>query len=237
MAYRLRVYAPSAGISRIRITIDSRNYTGDPAGDSTPAWDSQTDYGGTLTSDARISATAESGYEISACIVRIDDYSYELPGMSSYTYTYSESDSNIFVRFEVTEVVQYSVTLEYDANGGSGAPRDETWYGEDPSGYVDIYISEDIPTRDGYTFLGWAWEDPDATRPTHYPGDHDDAWGSENGEVYTLYAVWEEALSDGAVWIYHGGSWKRYMVFVCRNGTWRQVVPYVYHNGSWQRCT
>jgi uncharacterized repeat protein (TIGR02543 family) len=42
-------------------------------------------------------------------------------------------------------------TVSYNANGGSGAPGNQTkTYG------VDLTLSSTIPTRSGYNFLGWA---------------------------------------------------------------------------------
>ena len=49
---------------------------------------------------------------------------------------------------------QYTYTLHYDANGGSGAPADQVV--TSTALYVQIPVSSTIPVRDGYTFKGWA---------------------------------------------------------------------------------
>ena len=49
---------------------------------------------------------------------------------------------------------QYTYTLHYDANGGSGAPPSESKISSEYQ--VSFLISDKIPTRDGYTFKGWA---------------------------------------------------------------------------------
>lgn len=49
---------------------------------------------------------------------------------------------------------QYTYTLYYDANGGSGAPPSQSVTSSEF--HVWVPISEIIPTRDGYTFMGWA---------------------------------------------------------------------------------
>ena len=49
---------------------------------------------------------------------------------------------------------QYTYTLHYDANGGSGAPPSQSV--DSSEFHVWVPISEIIPTRDGYTFMGWA---------------------------------------------------------------------------------
>lgn len=72
-----------------------------------------------------------------------------------------------------------SYTITYNANGGSGAPQNQTrWYGE------TLWLSTTRPTRTGYTFLGWA------TSPSggvaYQPGA---AFTGDYG--MTLYAVWQ----------------------------------------------
>ena len=49
---------------------------------------------------------------------------------------------------------QFTYTLHYNANGGSGEPPSQSKTSSELS--VWIPISEKIPTRDGHTFKGWA---------------------------------------------------------------------------------
>ena len=81
-------------------------------------------------------------------------------------------------------VGKYSVN--YDANGGSGAPSAQTkYYGK------DISLSSTKPTRSKYNFLGWATS-PTATVAQYQPG------GSfVRNENTTLYAVWQHVCSNG----------------------------------------
>ena len=70
-------------------------------------------------------------------------------------------------------------TVKYDANGGIGAPGNQTktW------GYV-LTLSTQVPTRTGYTFLGWATSRT-AVTAQYQPG------GSYGADAdVTLYAVW-----------------------------------------------
>nr|DAX52476.1 MAG TPA: tail protein [Caudoviricetes sp.] len=72
-----------------------------------------------------------------------------------------------------------SYTITYNANGGSGAPGNQTrWYGS------NINLSGTRPTRTGYTFLGWA------TSPSggvaYQPGQ---SFGGDYN--LNLYAVWQ----------------------------------------------
>lgn len=72
-----------------------------------------------------------------------------------------------------------SHTVTYNANGGTGAPGPQTkWYGS------TIKLSTIVPTRAGYTFLGWH---PTSTSTTaqYQPGA---TFGSDTNT--TLYAVW-----------------------------------------------
>lgn len=70
-------------------------------------------------------------------------------------------------------------TVRYNANGGTGAPGNQTktW------GYV-LALSTQVPTRTGYTFLGWATSST-AVTAQYQPGG---SYG-EDADV-TLYAVW-----------------------------------------------
>lgn len=73
-------------------------------------------------------------------------------------------------------------SISYDANGGTGAPSTQYYYYGN-----DTKLSETIPKRTGYTFLGWSLSDT-ATSPSYSAGQ---AWGGTNKGNYTLYAVWE----------------------------------------------
>ena len=72
-------------------------------------------------------------------------------------------------------------TVKYDANGGNGEPDPQTKVKN-----VALKLSEDEPTRAGYTFLGWATSRT-ATSPTYDPGDN-----YTNNANITLYAVWSK---------------------------------------------
>lgn len=74
----------------------------------------------------------------------------------------------------------YSYTIKYDANGGSGAPSNQTKdYG------ATLTLSSTKPTRTGYTFQGWATSST-ATTVAYSAGDSYTANASA-----TLYAVWK----------------------------------------------
>ena len=84
------------------------------------------------------------------------------------------------------EQIRYSIS--YDANGGTNAPASqEKLYG------TEIALSDSIPEREDYTFLGWA-EDPSAQEAEYHPGDS----FTENKDLL-LYAVWELERLPGDV--------------------------------------
>ena len=73
-------------------------------------------------------------------------------------------------------------TVKYDANGGSGAPGNQTkTYGK------TLTLSSTKPTRTNYNFLGWATS-ASATTVAYKPGG---SYTTNAG--ITLYAVWELA--------------------------------------------
>lgn len=126
----------------------------------------------------------------------------------------------------------YYATLRFDANGGRGAPDDVEGETTNDDQYVEIRIPRDEPTRDGYVFLGWALDDPSATRPDYYPGGYITVWGSESGETYWLDAVWEEEETSGGAWVWDG-AWYTATPWVY-DGAWTTSSAWVW-NGSWRQ--
>ena len=99
---------------------------------------------------------------------------------------------------------QYTYTLHYDANGGSGAPPSQSVTSSEFAVWVPI--SEIIPTRDGYTFIGWA------NYRTGTP-----IYGGNGGYTEclvvhgvdmstTIYAIWEIHNHSWGEWISNGNG-------------------------------
>ena len=90
---------------------------------------------------------------------------------------------------------KYTYTLNYDANGGTGAPASQS-YSETStkSSLTHIFtVSDTEPTRVGYTFKGWS-ENKGGTEEYHAGNDYPLTARKDNPNVSaTLYAVWEEA--------------------------------------------
>lgn len=118
------------------------------------------------TATYRVNVSEHNGEKACDYITHI--YAFDAAG------NYSVADLSVYVPGETT-------TLSYDANGGTGAPPAQTkQFG------TALMISEDfVPSRTGFTFLGWA-ESAAATAAQYQPG------GSfTKEENITLYAVWQ----------------------------------------------
>ena len=81
-------------------------------------------------------------------------------------------------------------TIKYDANGGSGAPSDQTYTYSSNQNDV-IVLSSTEPKRTNYDFLGWSLSST-ATSASYGKSTN---WKRSNvpssGTSYTLYAVWK----------------------------------------------
>ena len=94
---------------------------------------------------------------------------------------------------------KYTYTLNYDANGGTGAPSADSWSTTDASiRYHSFTVKDTVPTREGYVFKGWKANDGSDTIYTGGMTCAVSQYGNDvvkNGNTWTrtLYAVWEEA--------------------------------------------
>lgn len=82
---------------------------------------------------------------------------------------------------DVTEINAETYTISYDANGGENPPADSI-----KTEGVIMRLSEEVPTRDNYIFIGWD-TNPTATIPTY----------RSNSEFFldedtVLYAIWSK---------------------------------------------
>ncbi len=90
---------------------------------------------------------------------------------------------------------QYTYTLHYDANGGSGAPPSESKISSEY--HAAFLISDKIPTRDGYTFMGWA------NSRTGKP-----IYGGNGGYTECLVVHgYDMSTTIYAIWEVHNHSW------------------------------
>ena len=134
----------------------------------------------------RTTVSSGSGWSTSnQKLLKETDYSYSR-GTSSVTRNCAAKLANIDVvdgtmtataSYTIPALASYKIT--YNANGGSGAPGQQTkYYGK------TLKLSTTKPTRTGYTFQGWGTS---ATGSVVYdPGDNYTANAAD-----TLYAIWK----------------------------------------------
>lgn len=110
------------------------------------------------------------------------DGSFITLGSGSYTWT-------------CTIPALASYTISYNANGGAGAPGNQTkWYGK------TLNLSTTEPTRNGYNFVGWGTSATDTDVKYHAGGQY-----TENASI-TLYAIWASAAKLTINYDANGGS-------------------------------
>ena len=103
---------------------------------------------------------------------------------------------------------QYTYTLHYDANGGSGAPPSQSVTSSELNVWVPI--SDKIPTRDGYTFMGWA--NYRNGKPIYGGnGGYTSCLVVHGSDMSTtIYAIWEAHDHSWGEWTSNGnGTHKR----------------------------
>lgn len=89
------------------------------------------------------------------------------------------SGSSSTAKTTVTIPAKTSYTVSYDANGGSGAPQNQTkWYGD------TLKLSTTVPTRALYSFTGWNTE-ADGSGTAYASGAN-----YTSNAALTLYAQW-----------------------------------------------
>jgi len=95
----------------------------------------------------------------------------------------------------------YDFTLHYDANGGSGAPADQSSGPQNASSF-SFTVSATVPTRSNYRFLGWATTSS-ASSPEYYGGN---SLSVTSEGTTTLYAVWRMQYRFSLAYNANGGS-------------------------------
>ncbi|MBO5182813.1 MAG: InlB B-repeat-containing protein [Bacilli bacterium] len=106
-----------------------------------------------------------------------------IPFKSSVTFYITfktTSGSNTTINYKINYDFRKLYKVEYDSNGGENVPENQMKYEN-----VDLTITSDIPTKEGYKFKGWSDSKTDGTikytPESNYTLDKD----------ILLYAVWE----------------------------------------------
>lgn len=125
------------------------------------------------TSEITLTKTVRLGSTTTSFTVGVNGTSWN-PSSPKKTFT-----------FKVSGIPKGSYTVTYDANGGTGAPGNQTkWYDE------DLILSGTKPTRYGYAFQGWLV-------PSRYGSTFDDIYYQPGGlnrynGNQTLVAYWRK---------------------------------------------
>lgn len=109
------------------------------------------------------------------------------PGSSSVSGNVELVTSGTATLEVTTNETEYSYTLAYDKRGGTGTFDNQTGSNTGTSPSYTFTIRSNIPTRTGYTFLGWS-KSSTATSASYSPGGSITVTSSG---TTTLYAVWK----------------------------------------------
>lgn len=175
-----------------------------------------------------INTTVNTGGWSTSNQVKLKEYDY------TFTRGTSSSKRNVSAKLTGIDVVgstmivttSYTIpalasyTVNYNANGGSGAPGSQKkYYGK------SLTLSSTIPVRAGYTFQGWSTSST-AASPTYQAG----ASYTANASI-TLYAVWK---SNGNVYLYKNNAFVKGRIWIKDAGVWKTGIPYIKQNGIWK---
>lgn len=112
---------------------------------------------------------------------------------SEYTPSATTSSATLYAVCQKATATKFSVT--FDANGGEDAPKSQ-----EKTIDVDLTLTSDFPTREGYTFVGWNTE-KNGSGATYLPGSK-----YKNNENVTLYAQWDEGETILVTYIFGDGE-------------------------------
>ena len=157
-------YANVGALASYKITYNANGGSGAPG--------QETKYYG-VTKQLSSTIPTRTGYTFVKWNTKADGTGTNYNPGSNYT------DNATVTLYAIWSIITYAVS--YDANGGSGAPSNQTKsYG------VDLKLSSTIPTRTDYKFKGWATSSSGAV--AYQPGDT----YTGNSDII-LYAIWEVA--------------------------------------------
>ncbi len=155
--------------------------------------------------ESKDSLTVTSGSGLS--ITTVNSYTKDVTGTltGDCTITAKTWDTTAYKTVTITlkcvstASSQYTCYLYYNANNGSGAPSTQSYTGTSTSSHT-FTVASGTPTRSGYQFLGWSTSSS-ASSASYSAGDTISV--TYNGSK-TLYAVWQQSVTNYTVTIYKG---------------------------------
>ena len=154
-------------INTVTLEYDPQGGSGEPG-----------DQSGDAASDVTVSTTepTRAGYSFTGWNTAADGSGTSYAGNASYTLPNSGTDT-LYAQWQIN-----TVTLEYDPQGGSGEPGDQTG-----NAASNVTVSTTEPTRAGYSFTGWNTAADGSG--TSYAGNA--SYTLPNSGTDTLYAQWQ----------------------------------------------
>ena len=195
-------FSPSDGTTSL---INAPNTWGFLLSDNTPTENSIFQPVPTLSSPASLKTTSETASETNINDTFPIYYGVAVNNLTSGSYKMAKDASDNYGKIVYYLTIADSCvhndnyTLSYDANGGTGAPSQDTGVSQ-----LDTYnftVSNTIPVRNYYTFLGWS-ENQNALTADYQGGDTFTATANDS----TLYAIWEADTCDAGKICYFGNG-------------------------------
>lgn len=116
--------------------------------------------------------------------------------------------------------------IAYDANGGSNAPSTQVkTYGQ------NLVLSSQIPTYNGYDFVGWAQAGEDTIYSSGQTLSSD--LSRYSGATITFYAVWVQ--DQARLSVNKNSTWSQGKGYFKKNNEWKKIKTiYTKVNGEWK---
>ena len=116
--------------------------------------------------------------------------------------------------------------IAYDANGGSNAPSTQVkTYGQ------NLVLSSQIPTYNGYDFVGWAQAGEDTIYSSGQILSSD--LSRYSGATITFYAVWVQ--DQARLSVNKNSTWSQGKGYFKENNEWKKIKTiYTKVNGEWK---
>ena len=116
--------------------------------------------------------------------------------------------------------------IAYDANGGSNAPSAQVkTYGQ------NLVLSSQIPTYNGYDFVGWAQAGEDTIYSSGQTLSSD--LSRYSGATITFYAVWVQ--DQARLSVNKNSTWSQGKGYFKKNNEWKKIKTiYTKINGEWK---
>lgn len=141
-------------------------------------------------------ATSSGGTKTKIAGATDRTYSFPVTSNLNNRYYYCYVSNGYVNGFSTAFPLYIKYKVSYDANGGTDTPNYQTKYHDE-----NLTIKSNVPTRKGYTFLGWSTSSTATVANSNYaPG----SIYSTNANL-NLYAVWE-AKKYSVTYNANGGS-------------------------------